>query len=952
MFEPTGLGRTIFQERYTNYPTENWDQASFRVAEHVARAEQNGNFRRWADRFYSEIVENRFMPGGRIWYGSGRSKAQLLNCFVLPTADSREGWGKTVSDVIVVSGTGGGIGINCSPIRPRGAEIKGTGGRATGPVSLMQLINKVGDVIVGGGTRRTALMLCLDINHPDIQEFLDSKLRLDQLTLANISVVLNQSTQEFQKSVREGGKFDLFFAGRPTGEQVQADIFWQNLVENAWKNGEPGVLNGFEANRQSNIFYYKPLISTNPSLAAGTLIATSDGIFPIEQLEGRKFRIKAIDGQWADAKCWLSGRNKEVLEVSFGNHKTIRATREHRWPVFGRSGRLQKVFTSELGPGDLIPLNRNEPTGIQGDLSLTRQDGFLAGYMFGDGWLSQRCSGEYTGGLTFSKQETGLAEMLLKEVNDRKASPSNLSEREHELTFSWGDRRFCESLLKIGVSICKDNLPGVIWTSNDEYIKGFVDGLLSADGHVALQGKYICLTTSRVGVAMDFAKLLSFYGVSCSIQYAQTKSFGKVFDRWDVRIGRNQCKRFARIFQITHTEKAQKLEIINGCDYGSRREEEYAVVKSVKVVAFEDVWDIAVDHPQHVFPSQWCYTGNCGEIWLEEYGCCCLGALVLPRFVKNGQMDWDQLDFTIRTAVRFLDNVLTVNVYPLPEIKENSENVRRIGMGVMGLHSMLLELGYRYSSPEGKAFVSELFDFIKQVAYDTSIHLAVEKGPFPAFDQRFLDSGFSKTLKRGMRAKIREYGIRNCALLTIAPTGTTSIVAGVSSGVEPLFAPVYWRNYRKIDEQARESPARELVATPEFQKFGELAEGAYDIPVRDHFEIQAIVQKHIDNAVSKTINLPKDFPQDELAETWLDFLPEIKGSTFYREGSRGNEPLEYIPVAQARRVLEENSFVLEFNPEEQGILDCPNGVCEIPRSGLSAEESQADREMAGVGSAG
>lgn len=598
MFKPSDLGEVIFNERYTRFEGETWEQAALRVAEHVAKGEENGNFRKWTDRFYSEIVQNRFMPGGRIWYGSGRPKAQLLNCFVLPTSDSREGWGKTVSDVIVVAGTGGGIGINCSPIRPRGSDIKGTGGKATGAVSLMHMIDRVGDIVASGGGRRIALMLCLDINHPDLEEFLNVKLDLAQLNNANISVVLNSDPTEFAERVRKGGSIDLSFGGRHTGGTINAADLWSKLVENAWTMGEPGVLNGFEANRQNNIWYHKPLISTNP----------------------------------------------------------------------------------------------------------------------------------------------------------------------------------------------------------------------------------------------------------------------------------------------------------------------------------------------------------CGEIWLEEYGCCDLGALVLPRFVSNGSMDWDTLDHSIRCGIRFLDNVLTVNHYPLPEIKDNCETLRRIGLGVMGLHSMLLELGYKYSSPEGRKFIDELFSFIKNVAYDASIHLAVEKGPFPAFDQRLLESGFAKTLKRGMRAKIREYGIRNCAMLTIAPTGTTGMVSGVSTGIEPLFAPVYWRHYYSSDtsERSDRTRKRELVVTPEFEKYGDLAEGAYDLSPVDHFEIQRIVQSHIDNAVSKTINLPRDYPVEKLSDVWLDYLPWIKGSTFYREGSRGFEPLEYVRKEDTAQVLKENSFALEFNAEDQSAFDCVGGVCEVSYGDKKAAYAEAN----------
>jgi ribonucleotide reductase alpha subunit len=109
-YQPTGLSETIFNERYAIHPGETWDGASMRLAQHVASAETNGKREPSVEEFYEEIVTNRFMPGGRIWYGSGRPRSQLLNCFVVPTSDSREGWGKTIHDVIVVSGMGGGVG--------------------------------------------------------------------------------------------------------------------------------------------------------------------------------------------------------------------------------------------------------------------------------------------------------------------------------------------------------------------------------------------------------------------------------------------------------------------------------------------------------------------------------------------------------------------------------------------------------------------------------------------------------------------------------------------------------------------------------------------------------------------------------------------------------------------------------------------------------------------------
>ncbi len=308
-------------------------------------------------------------------------------------------------------------------------------------------------------------------------------------------------------------------------------------------------------------------------------------------------------------------------------------------------------------------------------------------------------------------------------------------------------------------------------------------------------------------------------------------------------------------------------------------------------------------------------TNPCGEIWLPEYGCCCLGALVLPRFVTGTSVDWDSLDAAIRTSVRFLDSVLSTNNYPLVEVSTVSQGERRLGLGVMGLHSMLLDLGLDYDSDPGLKFVDELFNFIKATAYHASIDLAIEKGPFPFYNPEYINHGFARGLKQSIRRRIKEHGIRNCALLTVAPTGTTARVHEITSGIEPLFAPAFYAGRWVGDDWETV-----LNVTPEFRKHGALAKGAYDIPVESHFKMQVAVQKHIDNAVSKTINMPEDYPLDRLSDLWLDYLPYMKGSTFYRAGSRGQEPLTVVP--------------LEDIPQNEGIEgsyydECESGVCAL-----------------------
>lgn len=334
-------------------------------------------------------------------------------------------------------------------------------------------------------------------------------------------------------------------------------------------------------------------------------------------------------------------------------------------------------------------------------------------------------------------------------------------------------------------------------------------------------------------------------------------------------------------------------------------------------------------------------TNPCGEIFLSPYDCCCLGHLVLTRFVKDSEVDWHLMAEVIRNAVRFLDNVLSVNSFPLPEMKAKSTKLRRIGLGTTALADMLILLGIKYGSKEGNEFIDKLYRFISKAAYEASVMLAIEKGPFPACKpDKHLESGFMKRMPKKIRALVKEHGIRNCAILTQAPTGTVSILSGnCSAAIEPIFGFAYWRNY--WDGEVRK---RELCFHPLFKQF--LDEGkdvshfvaARELSIRDHMEVQKIVQSHMDNAVSKTINIAKEFADiTKMSELWLEYLPYLKGTTFYREGSRNyvdesgvehEPPLVEIPLDEALRLYKEEKEKITINKEDE--IDCATGICEIP----------------------
>jgi ribonucleoside-diphosphate reductase alpha chain len=349
-------------------------------------------------------------------------------------------------------------------------------------------------------------------------------------------------------------------------------------------------------------------------------------------------------------------------------------------------------------------------------------------------------------------------------------------------------------------------------------------------------------------------------------------------------------------------------------------------------------WELAESESTVSYITKLCTTNPCGEQPLTPYDCCDLGHLVLPRFISGSEINWSLLGNTIRLGVRFLDNVLIVNSYPLQEMKLTSEKLRRVGLGVTGLGDLLAILGYKYGSEECNKFIDKLFRFISKAAYEASIMLAIEKGPFNACNpEKHIETGFVKRMPAKIRALILEHGIRNSAVLTVAPTGTTSIISGnVSSGIEPMFAPAYERRYWDKEERKVELVFHPLFA--DFMRKGKSVShfvGASDLSIREHLEVQAIVQKHIDSAVSKTINMPYSYPVQDMSDVWLEYLPRLKGTTFYREKTRGyvNEkgeieepPLKAISLEEATTRFKNKEAVTE---EATLVDDCITGVCKV-----------------------
>jgi len=271
-------------------------------------------------------------------------------------------------------------------------------------------------------------------------------------------------------------------------------------------------------------------------------------------------------------------------------------------------------------------------------------------------------------------------------------------------------------------------------------------------------------------------------------------------------------------------------------------------------------------------------TNPCGEQPLLPYESCTLGSINLTKFVNNKNIDYPELEKTIKTAVHFLDNVIEENSYPFPDIAEISKGNRKIGLGVMGFADMLLLLDIPYTSKAAISIAEEVMSFINKKAVEASRELAKLRGAF---------SEFEKSVYAAKGEKPR----RNATVTTIAPTGTISILAGVSSGIEPNFAYIMKRNVMDtVFEELHQIYAKYKKEGREINK--DVFITAFDVPPQKHLEVQLAFQKHTENAVSKTINLPENATIDEVKDIFLMALEMgLKGVTIYRNNSKPSQTL-------------------------------------------------------------
>jgi ribonucleoside-diphosphate reductase alpha chain len=555
--------------------------------------------------------------------------------------------------------------------------------------------------------------------------------------------------------------------------------------------------------------------------------------------------------------------------------------------------------------------------------------GWLLGLLVGDGtFADDRAvlsfwgpSAEY-----MAQRALGTIKETLKSRSD--LSISQIEER--------GELRIRTTALRalaaaFGVEAGNKTITDTIERASSAFAQGFLRGLFDADGTVlngGEKGLSVRLAQSNLDLLERAQRMLLRLGINSAI-YRNRRPEGTrslpdgrggqreyaIQSQHELAISKDNLLAFTALVGFTNPEKAQALSagITARTLHGLYRERFAAEVDSLIEVGGEEVFDCAVPGV-NAFDANGLVVHNCGEQPLLAYDVCNLGSVNLGKFVTaQGQVDWDGLREVVHQSTRFLDNVIDANHYPLPQIAELSQKIRRIGLGVMGWADMLIGLGVPYNSDTAVELGRKVMAFVDEESKVASERIAEERGAFPEWERSIWgpDDSCARDASGERIRPMRR--LRNCNVTTVAPTGTISIIAGCSSGIEPIFAVAFWRyqaDARMLDinpdfvARAREGGwhSEELMAriadtghihhdeVPEAVQRAFVT--AHDIAPEWHVRMQGAFQAFTDSAISKTINFDHDATAEQVREAYeLAFSLGCKGITVYRDGSRSNQVL-------------------------------------------------------------
>ncbi len=783
---------------------------------------------------------------------------------------------------------------------------------------------------------------------------------------------------------------------------VDAKKLFEKIVKNAWDSGDPGLLFIDTINRRHPVWYLGKINATNPCISGDARVLTPKGwktareIWEEAKKHGTEIKAVIVDekvlGEGGEpiayetilvvpvsesiakneepklkivipqkAWVWHVGK-KQALKIITKEGYEVTVTYDHK---FLTPKGWKEAY--ELKPGDMIAVAKIHPEYVRKALtsaiSLDPDIAFALGWLIGNGTLSERYVAWY-----FSLEDRNALERIkqaIAKLGENSDINTVLRGNELILKFDRGTKVYEKIFELVGEILLQHEkrLPEIVWKLDLESLASFLRGLFTANGTIDADN-VIKLTNISLGLLKDIQVLLTTMGILSKVynrpyegkfSYTTTGDETRIHkssDHYELVISDYSQHIFAELVGFESQEKMSKLRLAD-----TKHDSVWITIEKIENAGVVDFYDFTVPDV-HVYIANGLLHHNCGEQPLLPWESCNLGSINLVKYIEYDEQGkpriaWQKLAEDIRVIVRFMDNIIDIARWPLPQLEMAVKRTRKIGIGVMGWHHMLIKLGIPYDSVDALYLAYYLAEWIEYNAALASIELARERGMFPAYDPNkyrptwlsakpleellaiaSIDTKPSKFVLELLNSRPqvdwnivevlrRKYGIRNAALTSIAPTGTISIVGNTSPSIEPIFAvaferhvtigkfievdPLFLEYLRKyeldspelIEEIAKRGSVSDISYMPRTIKL--LFKGALDIDPKWHVLHQAVWQQWVCAGVSKTVNLRFEATVDDVRNVYLlAWMLGCKGITVYRDKSKTQQVI-YVGVKMSQQ---------------------------------------------------